>query len=214
MLPRPEADSAILLLIRHGATEANLRRPYILQGRTLNGPLSETGVEQVTKARDFLKDFPIDACYASPMVRARQSAEIIAEPHGHEVQSLEEIVEVHVGDWESKSWDIIMQEDPELYQQFMKNPATIPYKNGESYHDVQQRIVPAFNKLAEENLGRMITVVAHNVVNRSLLANLLDLDLKYAKDLKQNNACVNVLKYSEGKLKVVTMNGVFHLGEV
>ncbi|HBN75033.1 MAG TPA: hypothetical protein DD473_04290 [Planctomycetaceae bacterium] len=92
MLPRPEADSAVLLLIRHGATEANLRRPYILQGRTLNGPLSETGVEQVTKARDFLKDFPIDACYASPMVRARQSAEIIAEPHGHEVQSLEEII--------------------------------------------------------------------------------------------------------------------------
>jgi len=214
MLPRPDADSTILLLIRHGATAANLQRPYILQGRTLNGPLSETGIAQVSKARDFLRSFPIDAFYSSPMLRARQSAEIIAEPHGLEVESIEDIVEVHVGDWESKSWDIIMKEDPEIYENFMKNPADIPYKNGESYRDVHTRIVPAFKQLAAENLGKMIVVVAHNVVNRALLSDLLALDLIHAKDLKQNNACINVLEYKQDKLKVITLNGVFHLGEI
>ncbi|MCA8990224.1 MAG: histidine phosphatase family protein, partial [Planctomycetaceae bacterium] len=174
----------------------------------------EEGIAQVQRARDFLETFPLSACFASPMLRAMQSAEIIAEPHGRSITPVEGLVEVHVGDWESKSWDRIMQEDPQHYEKFMADPAYVPYKNGESYQDVQQRVIPAFEQLAENNRGKMISVVAHNVVNRSYLAHVLGLDLKYAKDIRQNNACVNVLKYSEGKAQVVTLNGIFHLGEI
>ncbi len=214
MLNKPENDTAIILLIRHGATDANLQRPYILQGRSLNGPLSQTGIEQVSSAGKFLSNFPLDHVYASPMVRAQQSAELIAKHHGHTVKTIDEIIEVDVGDWEAKSWDVIMQEDPEQYKQFMANPAEVPYKGGECYRDVQQRVVPAFTKLAASHLGEMVAVVAHNVVNRAILAHLLALDLNRAKDIRQNNACVNILRYKQNKLELITLNAVFHLGDV
>lgn len=214
MLNQPDKNSALILLIRHGATDANLQRPYILQGRNLNGPLSETGIEQVSSASRFLSSFPLDHVYASPMLRAQQSAELIAKPHGYAVKTIDEIIEVDVGDWESKSWDLIMQEDPEAYKKFMANPADVPYKGGECYRDVQQRVVPAFTKLAAGHLGEMVAVVAHNVVNRAILATLMGLDLNRAKDIRQNNACVNILRYKEEKLELITTNAVFHLGDV
>jgi len=214
MLNRPDPETALILLIRHGATDANLQRPYILQGRSLNGPLSQTGREQVSSASRFLSSFPLDHVYASPMLRAQRSAEIIAEPHGFDVKTIEEIIEVDVGDWESKSWDLIMQEDPDLYRQFMANPADIPYKGGECYRDVQDRVVPAFNQLAAGHRGEMVAVVAHNVVNRSILAHLMGLDLNRAKDIRQNNACVNILRYKQDKLELITTNAVFHLKDI
>ncbi len=214
MLNKPENDSAIILLIRHGATDANLQRPYILQGRNLNGPLSQTGIEQVSSAGQFLSTFPLDHVYASPMIRAQQSAELIARHHGHPVKTIDEIIEVDVGDWESKSWDSIMQEDPEQYRQFMANPAEVPYKAGESYRDVQDRVVPAITRLAANHPGEMVAVVAHNVVNRAILAHLLALDLNRAKDIRQNNACVNILRYKQDKLELITLNAVFHLKDI
>lgn len=214
MLKSPSSDTTLILLIRHGATDANLLRPYILQGRTLNGPLSTTGRQQVEQAGKFLSSFPIDHVYASPMLRAVQSAEIIAEPHGLTVETVEDIAEVDVGEWESKSWDIIEQLDPDYHRQFMENPADIPYKGGESYRDVRNRVVPAFLHLASQHIGKMIAVVAHNVVNRALLAETLQLDLRHAKEIKQHNACINILRYQSEKLDLITLNGVFHLGEV
>ncbi len=214
MLNKPEQGTTLILLIRHGATDANLQRPYILQGRNLNGPLSQTGIEQVSSAGKFLSSFPLDHVYASPMVRAQQSAELIARHHGHPVKTVEEIIEVDVGDWEAKSWDAIMEQDPDHYKQFMANPAEVPYKGGECYRDVQQRVVPAFTNLAAGHAGEMIAVVAHNVVNRAILAHLLALDLNRAKDIRQNNACVNIIRYKQNKLELITLNAVFHLGDV
>ena len=214
MLNKPESDTSLILLIRHGATDANLQRPYVLQGRSLNGPLSQTGIEQVSAAGEFLKNFPIDHVYASPMVRAQQSAELIATHHGHTVKTVDEIIEVDVGDWEAKSWDKIMEEDPDHYRQFMANPSEVPYKGGECYRDVQQRVVPAMTNLAADHLGEMVVVVAHNVVNRTILAHLLDLDLNRAKDIRQNNACVNILRFRKTEMELITLNAVFHLGAV
>lgn len=207
-------DETILYLVRHGATEANLQRPYILQGRSLNGPLSETGKSQATSVGKFLSDFHIDAVFSSPMNRAVETAGYIAEPHGLEVQHVDDVVEVDVGDWESKSWDAIMKEDPELYREFMANPATVPYKNGESYTDVALRVLPAVRNLMAANTGKTIVLVAHNVVNRSILATLLDLDLNRAKDIKQSNCGVNVLRLKGDEFSIVTMNAIFHLESI
>src|SRR5438552_3915423 len=71
-----------LYLLRHGATEANLARPARLQGRKHNPPLAPLGERQAALTRDLLAVRPIDFCYCSPLLRAVQTAEIIAAPHG------------------------------------------------------------------------------------------------------------------------------------
>ena len=214
MLNPPDKDTCLLLLIRHGATDANLQRPYVLQGRTLNGPLSTTGEDQVSRASRFLESLPVQRVFASPLLRAQQSAAVIAQPHGLPVGTIEEISEIDVGEWESKSWEVIQQIDPDSYAEFIANPADVPYKGGESYRHVSERVVPAIKTLAAQHMGEMIVVVAHNVVNRAILAETLQLDLRVANKIKQHNACINVLKFHDGQLELITLNGMFHLGQV
>jgi broad specificity phosphatase PhoE len=69
-------------------------------------------------------------------------------------------------------------------------------------------------ELAARHRGETIAVVAHNVVNRAILAPLLGIDLKLAKDIQQVNTGVNLIKVSAEKAKVVMLNALFHLETV
>jgi len=89
-----------LYLIRHGATEANLARPPRLQGRRHDPPLARLGVRQAEATRDFLAIRPLDHCYCSPLLRAVQTAAIVAAPHGLSPRPLEALTECDVGRWE------------------------------------------------------------------------------------------------------------------
>ncbi len=135
----------------------------------------------------------------------------MAELHGLDVQTLADIHEVDVGEWEGLSWTEVMQRYPEQYQRFVARPAEVPYLGGESYSDVLQRAKPAISEVAARHTGESIVIVAHNVVNRSLLAHLLGLDLNLAPKLRQSNCCINVLRYKDELLEVVTMNAELSL---
>ena len=91
-------------LLRHGATEANLAKPARLQGRRLDPPLAKLGVRQAEATRDFLAIRPIDHCYCSPMLRAVQTAAIVAAPHGLSPTPLEALTECDVGESMSNIW--------------------------------------------------------------------------------------------------------------
>jgi broad specificity phosphatase PhoE len=203
-----------LYLVRHGATDANQQRPYILQGRGVDKPLNREGQRQARAVGRFLSRFAIHAVYASPLVRAVETARAIAGHHGLGVETLAELCECHVGRWEGKDWGTIEREFPEAYRAFIENPAEVPYLGGESYADVLARVKPALLKLAERHAGQSIAVVAHNVVNRVFAASILGLDLCKAKDLRQSNGCVNVVRFEDGSPALVTMNAEFHLHEM
>ncbi|MBM80166.1 MAG: hypothetical protein CMJ78_06180 [Planctomycetaceae bacterium] len=207
----PPSNVTWLYLIRHGSTDANERRPYILQGQGVNGSLSSTGQRQASLLGEFLSDFAIDAVYASPMVRAVETAQCVAGHHGHEVQTREELLEVNVGQWEGMAWEKIMQQDPVEYQSFMSDPGQNAYLGGESYIDVYNRCQPVLQQLLLKNVGRSIAVVAHNVVNRVYLAGLLGIDIGKGKGLRQENCCINVIKYRNDETTLITMNSTFHL---
>jgi broad specificity phosphatase PhoE len=71
-----------MYLIRHAAAEANAAGPERLQGARPNPPLGRLGVRQAELTRDFLAVRPLDACYCSHLLRAAETASIIAAPHG------------------------------------------------------------------------------------------------------------------------------------
>src|SRR5437879_10100326 len=104
-----------LYLIRHGATEANLARPQRLQGRKSNPPLARLGVRQAEATRDLLAIRPMDVCYCSPLLRAVETAQIVAAPHRLSPVAIDALTECDVGDWEGLDWQTIRTQDPEAH---------------------------------------------------------------------------------------------------
>jgi broad specificity phosphatase PhoE len=211
MLPSPAPDTCWLYLIRHGATANNRAKPPRLQGRRTDPGLSDEGRGQAEQTARFLSSVKLKSVFTSPLLRARETAEAIATPHGLDVVTVDDLIEVDVGVWEGRSWEEIQKTDREAYQAFTANAAENPYLGGETILTVLERSAPALERLLSENLGKSIVAVAHNVVNRAWLAQLVGLPLKKYRSVPQDNCGVNLIRYRKGKVKAVTINGVFHL---
>jgi broad specificity phosphatase PhoE len=211
MLPCPAPDTCWFYLIRHGATEFNELRPPRLQGRRIDAALSETGRIQAARTAQLLAHVPLQGVYCSPLLRARQTAEAIAESHGLHVEVIDALTEVDVGAWEGRTWEEVERSDPAAYRLFLSGAPNPCYLEGESLGDVQARVVPAMERLMAANLGRCIAAVTHNVVNRCYLAQLLSVPLSAYRLIPQDNCNVNVLQYRNGSTRAVTINSVWHL---
>ncbi len=205
-----ESDVTWLYLVRHGATEANERVPYILQGHAIDLPLSPTGESQARAVAAFLRQFPIGRVVTSSMLRARQTAEMIARELGVDASVAADLQECNVGLWEGLDWGTIRERYPEAHRRFVENPAEVPYLEGESYGDVLRRTKPVIEQLLDRHVGEHIAVVAHNVVNRAFLADVMGLDLRRAPKIVQGNGCVNLVRRRAGQTELVTLNAVFH----
>jgi broad specificity phosphatase PhoE len=200
-----------LYLIRHGATEANLAHPPRLQGRRHNPPLSRLGVRQAEATRDFLAIRPIDHCYSSPLLRAVQTAAIVAAPHGLSPRPLDALTECDVGRWEGMDWQSIRYLDAEAYHLFMANPGEHGYPGGESFRDVYERVATAIEELFVDHAGEAMLVVAHHVVNRTYLAGLLGLTPNQARQVTLDNCGISVVVRDGEETTVSTLNAAFHL---
>ena len=201
----------VMYLLRHGATEANLAQPYRLQGQRHNPPLARLGVRQAEATRDFLAIRPIDHCYCSPLLRAVQTAAIVAAPHGLSPQPLDALTECDVGRWEGLDFQAIRYLDAEAYQRFQADPATHGYPGGESLNDVHQRVAVVLEELLTRHEGQSVLVVAHHVVNRTYLAGLLGLPIKLARQVTLDNCGISVVVRDENDTLVNTLNAAFHL---
>jgi broad specificity phosphatase PhoE len=202
-----------LYLIRHGTTALNRYVPYRLQGRALDPPLDALGREQARLAGTALSSIPMDAVYASPLLRAVETARAIARPHDLGVETVAPLVEVDVGSCEGKTWAEVECDDPVGFRLFRAETGTAPYPGGgESYLDVQRRATPAVRSIAMSHPGGRVAVVAHNVVNRAVLAGWLGVPIERAPAIRQDNAGINVIDFdADGSATVATLNAALHL---
>ena len=210
MLERDDSRT-VLYLIRHGATEANLARPPVLQGRRHDPPLARLGVRQAQATRDFLAIRPIDHCYTSPLQRAVETAAIVAAPHGLAPLPLEELTECDVGRWEGLDWGTIRRFDADGYGRFHADPGEFGYPGGESFRMVHDRVAPALDALLERHRGESVLVVAHHVVNRTYLAGLLGLPPGQARQVSLDNCGISVVVRDGEATCIHTLNAAFHL---
>jgi broad specificity phosphatase PhoE len=200
-----------MYLVRHGATANNLANPPLLQGRGVDLKLSDAGRQQAACAAELLARKRLTAVYSSPLIRARETADIIAKPHGLAVQLVSGIEEIDVGQWEGRSWKEISQTDPEPYRQFIADSAHHGYLGGENMNQVLQRCAPALTELMQQHPGAEIAVIAHNVVNRVYVASLLGVPISSAREISQDNCGVNVIRFRHDELKLLSLNSAFHL---
>jgi broad specificity phosphatase PhoE len=201
----------IVYLLRHGATAANREVPYRLLGRSLDPPLDDEGIDQASRAAEVLRAHPLAAVYASPMRRAVETGAAVGRPHGLAPVVEDGLIEADLGRWEGLTWDHARGADPEHHDAFFAHPGTVPYPDGESFLDAQRRMLPTVAGLAAQHPGVRIAVVSHNVTNRAYLAALMGIPIDRAREIRQANGGISVIRYEKAKAVVETLNASFHL---
>lgn len=159
----------ILYLIRHGETGGNFEGRF--QGITDN-PLNESGIRQAQMLGEAFSLTKIDLLYTSPLIRARQTAEIIAQMHG--LEKLKPIVEPGLteldgGLLEGRKFSDLAQEYPEVIEAMHTQPSQLCCPQGESMKQVSDRIVETIDRLVEHNRGKVIAAVSHGIIISSYI---------------------------------------------
>ena len=208
---KASASTCLLYLIRHAATENNLASPPLLQGQSTDVELSAEGLRQAAATAPQLAHLPISAVYSSPLQRATQTAEVIAKQHAIECRPVDALIEVDVGTWEGRCWEEIAQHEPTAYQNFIQDPAKHAYAGGESFAEVSQRTLPAFDHLMKTHTGECIVVIGHNVINRVYLAQIAGIPLEKSREIRQSNCGINIIRRRDGGDQLLTLNATFHL---
>ena len=156
----------MILLARHGETTSNAERRF--QGQ-LDVPLNDTGREQARALAEAVRDEPLAALYASPLVRARETAEIVGAAIGLEVRLDDRLKEVHVGDWEERLKDDLEREDPGAWAAFGRAGEDFRFPGGESLAEQQDRVIAALVDITQRG-DLPALVVCHRGVIRAALA--------------------------------------------
>ncbi len=162
-----------LLLIRHTAPAAWAKG--VCHG-VLDVPLSEDGAIHAQGIADHLRDTTLDAVYASPLSRAVVTATAVAAPHGLRPVLREQLVEIDFGAFEGRTFDEIAASYPDLYGQWMRDPATVRFPAGETFGDLRARVTEEIARIRREHRGGSVAVVTHGGVIRAVLADVLGVE--------------------------------------
>jgi phosphoserine phosphatase len=200
--------SVTLVLVRHGQTDWNVNGRYM--GWTDEG-LSKEGLRQAEELARRLEQWPLSAVFSSPLSRAASTAEIVARRHSLAVQSLEELGEMRIGEWEGMYAGDIAARYPSLWKTWRTRPGDFRMPGGESLREVRERAVRAFDRMTESPDGRMVLAVTHDVVVRLLTAYCLGITEDIYRRLEVGNASLTVIERDGGKLKLRVLNDTAHL---
>ncbi|WP_256646460.1 histidine phosphatase family protein [Thermomonas paludicola] len=201
-----------ILLARHGETPWNAEGRY--QGQ-VDIPLSAVGIAQAAALGERLAGVRIDRAVASPLARATRTAQLaLGETRAAQLLFDEGLLEIGHGEWEGLLASEIAARDPERLHAWRHAPETVqmPGAGGESLQQVQDRAWPALARacagLAADDT---LLVVAHDAVNRVVLARVLGIPLARLWTFRQAPATLNLLEGDAvDSLEVVRLNDCAH----
>jgi broad specificity phosphatase PhoE len=203
---------AKIILIRHGQTMKN--KVGLPQGHT-DSDLTEEGLVQLEKTRDFLKDHQIDVVFSSNLGRAIKTAKKICENRKVEHIIEEDLKELSWGDFASEPTDRLLKKWSDYYALEKSKGIrreNIRPPNGENTFDHMSRVNRFLDKLKRNHRNKNVLIVAHGGTNKVLIGLLRKLDPEEFYTLKQDNACINFLELDEeGKLINMQLNITEHL---
>jgi broad specificity phosphatase PhoE len=146
-----------VLLVRHGQTATT---GTTLPGRAKGLHLADAGREQAARAAERIGALArVDAIYASPLERARETAAPIGKARGLKVQIERGLLECDFGDWTGSALKDLMKL-PE-WGTVQRYPSGFRFPNGESFAEMQTRMVTALDRLRVRHPGQVVVAVSH-----------------------------------------------------
>ncbi len=193
-----EGAVSTLVLLRHGETAWNRERR--LMGAA-DVPLNEAGRQQCARVGEVLAGFGIDRIRTSPLSRAAETANIVAQAVAAPIEHDEGLVEVRFGDWQGKTYEEITV-DPR-FKQYVEDPVEQPTPGGETVVDVQRR---GLLSLAAARPGERVLFVSHGDLIRSVLCSFLAMPLAEFRRLRIDNCGLSAVAMTMGRGEVKFVN--------
>jgi broad specificity phosphatase PhoE len=191
----------ILLLVRHGATDAVGRS---IAGRAPGVHLNARGSAEAAALAGSLRRLPVAAVYSSPLERAMETALPIAEGAGLPVRSHPGLLELDFGAWTGKTLDDL-SDDPH-WRAFNERRETTRIPGGETMRETVTRARTAVADLRLAHDGRLVVAVSHGDVIRGLVAHELGLPLDHLFRLEVATASVSAVDFAVDPGRVLTLN--------
>ena len=190
-----------LILIRHGLPEKIINK----DGQPANPPLSETGHDQARKMAQWLKDREIDRLYSSPMHRAFQTAEPLAELKNLEIEVRDGVAEYDRDAGHYIPVEELKELDYERWQKLMKGEV-----DDIDFPKFCRNVIQTIEEIVDENRGKKVAITCHGGVINVWSAHVIGFEPRmfFNPDYTSIN---RFMAASSGEKSVITLNEHFHL---
>jgi probable phosphoglycerate mutase len=200
--PKP----TLVLLVRHGLTPTTGKS---LPGRAKGLHLADSGRKQAVDAADRIAALAtngrtVDAVYASPLERTRETAAPIAAAVGRKVQIERGLLECDFGEWTGGELKQLMKL-PE-WNTVQRAPSTFRFPGGESFTEMQTRIVGAIDKVRLAHPGGVVVCVSHADPIKAAVAHAMGTHLDLFQRVVISPCSVSAIAYHSGGPAVLTVN--------
>ena len=135
----------LLLLIRHG--ENDFVKTGKMAGRLPGVHLNDRGQKQAQALGEALKDVPIKAVYSSPLERAMETANPIADSHKLKIVQEPDLMDTDIGKWQGKSWKVLSL--TKVWKIVQNAPSRFRFPEGESFPETQLRIANVLERVIQ-----------------------------------------------------------------
>ena len=198
-----------LLVVRHGHVAG--MSPERFRGRR-DVDLSDLGTRQAqATARSIAARWRPVAIYSSPLRRCLQTAAAIAAACGGlPVAALDDLNDVHYGDWEWLTHEEVRARWPELAECWFAAPQLVRFPRGESLQDLVARMANVLRLVRERHADETIVVVGHSGGNRALLLQTLDQPLSAYWRLAQDPCSVSEIELQGLTMTVRRFNEIYY----
>ena len=200
---------ATVILVRHGRTEDTEQRR--VRGGSSAGPqLAPAGRLEARRLAEVVGGWPDAgrpvAVVTSPLLRARQTADLLGAALDLEPVEDDDWAEVSLGDWDGLSYAEIADGWPDEYRAWRASTAVAP-PHGESLDDVAKRAGAACDRVIERHPGRTVLVVTHTAPIRTVLRRALEAGPAALWRLRVDPVRISVLRFwADGGCEVGTVN--------
>lgn len=172
---KKQRGNGMLYIIRHGKTDWNVQ--HKLQGRT-DIPLNEEGRQMAAEAGERYREISFDICYCSPLIRARETAEILLKDRGIPIILDDRLQEMGFGTWEGYE-NVFENPDCPMYTLFKDPPHYAAPEGAEGLDELFARTGSFLKEVVEPALqeGKKLLIVGHGAMNSSIVCQIRNLPI-------------------------------------
>jgi broad specificity phosphatase PhoE len=200
-------------LLRHGQTDFN--RDDRIQGRGIDAPLNDTGLEQAIEAGFEIRAIrPVDVAVSSSLIRARQTAEAATGQDIDSIPAMPEFDELDYGAYEGVAVAEQRSELEALYAAWARGELKTRPPGGETPIEVRDRAWPALQRLMARHAGCHILVVTHGRVIRILSVLLAGMELSRMGEMPHANGGFYQFAVDAERVELIRRNHTAHLSTV